>query len=262
MESRSLADRRILITGASSGIGHSLAKELAPYGSRLLLVARRQDALEKLAEEILTLGAADAKTFAGDVTDPKVRDAILQQVRTNWSAIDLLINNAGVSAHGRFVENSEPILRQIMEVNFFAATELTRQAIPLLRKGKDPLIVNVGSILGHRGTPLNSEYCASKFAMRGWSEAIRPELLKEGIELLLVSPGSTDTEFFDHLLSRQGPLPWGESKGIAPQQVARQIVRAIRRHRSEIYPNWRGRMLVMLNRFFPRLVDRLMQRYG
>ncbi len=262
MGHRALADRRILITGASSGIGRSLAKELAPFGPNLLLVARQRKPLEQLAEELLTRGAANALVFAGDITDPQTREAVFQQVHADWSALDLLINNAGISAHGRFVDNSESTLRQILEVNFFAATELTRLAIPMLRKGEDPLIVNVGSILGHRGIPFNSEYCASKFALRGWSEALRPELNREDIDLLLVSPGSTDTKFFDHLLSGKGSLPWAESKGIAPEEVARQIVRGIQRRRPEIFPNWRGRSLVILNRFFPRLVDRIMRRYG
>jgi len=262
MGCRSIVDRRILITGASRGMGAALARELAPHGPHLLLVARSQQPLEELADELRKLGAASAQAWVADVADAQSREAVVQHLRQEWGSFDLLVNNAGISAHGRFANNTEQTLRQIMEVNFFAAAELTRLAIPLLHEGHEPMVINLGSILGHRGIPHNSEYCASKFALRGWSEALRPELGREGIALLLVSPGTTDTEFFDHLVSQEGPLPWGKSKGISPEQVARQIVRGIERNQREIFPNWRGRLFVGLNRFCPRLVDRLMQRYG
>ena len=262
MACRSLNDRRILLTGASSGIGHALAKSLAPLRSHLMLVARRQVLLEQLSDELQQLGAASVELCIGDVTDGGLRTSVIDQMWGDWGGLDLLVNNAGVSAHGRFIANGPETLQQIVEVNFLAAAELTRLAVPLLRKGNDPLIVNIGSILGHRGIPYNSEYCASKFALRGWSEAIRPELLREGIELLLVSPGPIDTEFFEHLISRDEDTPWSKQPGISTEQVARQIVRAIQWRRHEIYPNWRSRVLLWLNRFAPGLVDRVMNRYG
>jgi len=262
MGRRSFTDRHILITGASSGIGAALAKELAPHQPHLLLVARRKNQLEELADELQKLGAASVQTFVADVSDRNSLEAVSLHIRQTWKSLDLLVNNAVISAHGRFENHTEQMFRQIMEVNFFSAVELTRLAIPLLRSGHEPMVVNMSSILGHRGIPFNSEYCASKFALRGWSESIRPELRREGIALLLVSPGTTDTEFFEHLISKQGQLPWGKSKAISPEQAARQIVRGIERGRREIFPNWRGRLFVLFNRFCPGLVDRLMQRYG
>ncbi len=262
MGRRSLDNRRILLTGASSGIGHALALQLAPFGARLLLLARREAPLVELAAELKQLGAASAEPIVGDVTDTEVRTAVAQRIRNDWGGLDLLINNAGVSAHGRFEGSSPEVLRQIMEVDFFAAAELVRETFSLLKAGDDSLVVNIGSILGHRGVPLNSEYCASKFALRGWSEAIRPELTRDGIGVLLVSPGTTDTPFFDHLLAKNEKLPWGEQQGVPAEQVAAQIIRAIEHRRHEIFPNWRGRLLGLLNRFSPRLVDRLMDRYG
>ena len=138
---------------------------------------------------------------------------------TCWGGLDVLINNAGVSAHGRFADSDEPTLRRVMEVNFFAAAELTRLALPLLhvqnpnRRSQNPIpaaIVNIGSIIGHRGLPLNSEYAASKFALRGWSESLRAELAADGVDVLLVSPGTTDTEFFDHLLAKRARPALGQ----------------------------------------------------
>jgi len=262
MGRRLLNDRRILLTGASSGIGRALALQLAPLGTRLLLVARSEAPLAKLASELKHLGATSAETIVGDVTDAELRGLIARRIRDDWGALDLLVNNAGISAHGRFEGSSPEVLRKIMEVNFFAAAELARETLPLLKSGKDPLLVNIGSILGHRGVPFNSEYCASKFALRGWSEAIRPELERDGIDVLLVSPGTTDTEFFEHLIAKGENLPWGEQKGLPAEKAAAQIVRAIERRRNEIFPNWRGRMLGLLNRFSPRLVDRILKRYG
>ena len=262
MSRRSLANRRILLTGASSGIGRALALQLAPFGTQLLLLARREAPLVELTAELKRLGAASAEPIIGDVTDAGLRAAVSDQIRNDWGSFDLLINNAGISAHGRFDGSTPEVLRQIMEVNFFAAAELLRETLPLLKTGEDPLLVNIGSILGHRGIPFNSEYCASKFALRGWSEAIRPELARDGVDLLLVSPGTTDTEFFDHLIAKGEKLPWGEQQGLPAEKAAAQIIRAIERRRHEIFPNWRGRALGLLNRLSPRLVDRMMKRYG
>jgi len=262
MGRRLLKDRRILLTGASSGIGRALALQLAPLHTHLLLLARSEEPLIELTEELKRLGAASAEAIVGDVTDAEVRRLVAQRIREDWGGFDLLINNAGISAHGRFESSSPEVLWQIMEVNFFAAAELVRKTLPLLKAGDDPLLVNVGSILGHRGVPYNSEYCASKFALRGWSEAIRPELARDGIALMLVSPGTTDTKFFEHLIARGEKLPWSDQQGLPPEKVAAQIIRGIQRRRYEIYPNWRGRLLVLLTRTAPWLLDRIMNRYG
>ncbi len=262
MARRVLENRRILLTGASRGVGRELAIQFAKRHARLMLVARGSEVLQSVVAELVSFGAASAEAFVGDVTDPVFRAALIEQIRRDWQGLDVLVNNAGVSAHGHFNAHDAATLRQIMEVNFYAPTELTRLALPLLAEGKDSVIVNLGSILGHRGMPYNSEYSASKFALRGWSEALRAELRVRGIDVLLVSPGTIDTEFFDHLLAKSDSLPWGKQKGISPAAVARQIVRAIELRRTEIYPNWRGRLLVAVNRWAPRLVDRVMNRFG
>ncbi len=259
MARRSLVECRVLITGASSGIGRELSLALSRRGARVLLSARREKWLDAVASECNRAGGS-AERLAGDVTDAAYQDALVQHAVASWGGLDVLVNNAGVSAHGRFADGDDATLRRIMEVNFLAAAELTRRAIPVLSSGTRPAIVNIGSILGHRGIPLNSEYCASKFALRGWSESLRAELAPLGIDVLLVSPGTTETEFFDHLLAKRGALPWGKAKGIPAATVARQTVRALERGRREIFPNWRGRALVLANRLFPRMVDRVMVR--
>ena len=259
---RSIEGRRILLTGASRGVGRALGIELAPLGMHFCLVARSESSLTELAEELDKLGAASVLCFAGDIVSCDTRAKLIELLRDEWGSIDILVNNAGTSAHGRFVASDESTLRGVMELNFFAATELTRLSLPLLSAGKDPVIVNVGSVLGHRGAPYNSEYSASKFALRGWSEAVRAELSREGIDVVMISPGTIDTQFFDHLLARHEETPWPKQKGISPEATALQIANAIRRRKREIYPNWRGRVLVAASRYCPALVDRLMKRYG
>lgn len=261
MARRTLSGSRVLITGASSGIGRALAVELARGGARLVLNGRRQDRLQAAADDVRAAGG-QVMLAVGDVTRADQRAEALAAAQRHFGGLDLLVNNAGVSAWGRFDSASPERLRQIMEVNFFALAEMTRAALPLLADGRDPLVVNIASILGHRGIPLQSEYCASKFAVRGFSEALRAELAKQRIDVLVVCPGSTESEFFEHLIEKTGEMPWPAQPKTPAAVVARQIVRAIERGRHEIVPSRRGQLLVWLNRLAPRLVDRWMERYG
>jgi len=249
-----------MVTGASSGIGRALSLELARQGAAVLMVARREDRLRQACEEIRQAGGR-AELVAGDVTDPLLRQQALKAVEASFGGLDVLVNNAGVGASGRFDQADPQRLRRIMEVNFFALAEMTRLALPLLKQGCRPIVVNVSSILGHRGVPYNSEYSASKFAVQGFSEAIRAELSREGVDVLVVSPGTTRTEFFDRLLERHGEPHWPEHGSVSPEYVAQRIVRAIRQGRHEITPFWLGKLLCLLNRLSPRLVDRIMTRY-
>jgi short-subunit dehydrogenase len=175
--------------------------------------------------------------------------------------VDILVNNAGLGGVGLFEHSNPERLRRIMEVNFFAAVEMIRLAIPLLKRGRNPIVVNVASILGHRAVPYCSEYCASKFALRGFSESLRAELSVHKIDVLVVSPGTTETEFFDSVIHRTAEPPWPKHRPASPAHVASRTIRAIERGRHEIIPYFWGHALVWLNRLFPRLVDRLMTRW-
>jgi short-subunit dehydrogenase len=261
---RKLAGSRIAVTGASGGIGLALAEELATRGAKLVLNARSEDKLRGLAARLAASGA-EVEIAAGDVSEPDVRERILAAASNRFGGLDILINNAGIGTFGRFADSDAERLRRVMEVDFFAAVELTRAAIPLLRAGVKPAIVNVASILAHRGIPYGTEYCSAKFALRGFSEAVRPELNKLGIDVLLVSPGTTDTGFFDNVLKMDVELPWrkqGHSKGVTPQHVARAAAKAIERNTTEIIPSFSGTLMVLANRWAPRLVDRVLKRYG
>ncbi|TWT48464.1 SDR family NAD(P)-dependent oxidoreductase [Botrimarina hoheduenensis] len=256
-----LAGKRALVTGASSGIGRALAVELARRGASVVCLARRAEELAQTAALVENEGAL-AVPVVGDVTDATYRAATLAAAVSRLGGLDLLINNAGVSAHGRFHESSVDRLRQIVEVNLFAAAELIHAATPLLKQGRDPAVVNIGSILGWRGVPHNAEYCASKFALRGFSEAIRPELSRIGVHVLHVSPGTVATPFFDHLIEKQAELPWAARRGESPGRVARLTLDAVARRRKELTIGVGGWWLVQTARHAPWLLDLVMRRYG
>lgn len=258
---RDLAGKRAIVTGASSGIGRCLALELARAGARQVLLARSAEKLENVCDEVRAAGG-QTEMVVGDVTDPAVRGAALERAATEFGGLDLLVNNAGIGAYGRFVEVSPERLRRIAEVNLFAPAEFIREAAPLLQQGNDPAVVNLGSILGSRGLPYSGEYCATKFALHGLSESIRPELARLGIGLLLVAPGATSTDFKDNVIDDHGDAPWTRHGGQPPEQVARATLRGLRQRRRLIIPNTAGWLMVTANRLAPWVVDRVLDRYG
>ncbi len=261
MARRDIQGSRAIVTGASSGIGRALAIELARQGGKVVCMARREDRLQSLAKEIELMGGT-VVCIAGDVTDAAARAKCLESAQSKFGGLDILVNNAGVGAIGPFASSDPQRVRRLMEVNFFALVEMTRSALPMLQQGRRPIIVNVSSILGRRGVPHNSEYAASKFAVHGFSESIRAEFASAGIGVLVVSPGTTDTEFFDRVLESKGGPKWPEHKAVTAEMVARATVRAIRRGSHEITPYVWGRVLVLMNRISPWFVDQLMARYA
>jgi short-subunit dehydrogenase len=260
MAKRSIESCRGILTGASSGIGRALAIQLVRDGAKLLVVARRSERLEELAKEVAD-APGQLHMLAGDVTSAEVRQAAVAQAREIFGGLDLLINNAGTGAMGRFADATPDRLRSVMELNFFAPAEMIRAALPLMKNGKRPMVVNVGSILGHRAIPWYAEYCASKFALRGLSESLRAELDSLGIDVLMVSPGTTKTEFFKSAIDAS-KTPWSSRRGVAPEVVAKRTVAAIRSGRHEIIVGAPAKLLVWLNRLFPRVLDAVLARYG
>jgi len=259
MARRSIEGCRGILTGASSGIGRALAVELVRQGARLVVVARRRERLDELAG-LLADASGRVEVLAGDVTLSDVRQAAVDRAVSAFGGLDLLVNNAGGGAMGRFDLASTDRLRQVMELNFFVAAELIRTALPLLKAGRKPMVVNVGSILGHRGIPGCAEYCASKFALQGLSESLRAEFAPLGIELLVVSPARTQTEFFEQAIDAEKP-PWSRIRGVSPEVVARRTVKAILRGRHEIVIGPSGKLVVWMNRLVPRVMDGILARY-
>lgn len=259
MSRRSIEGKRAIVTGASSGIGWFLAQQLVAQGARVVATARRAERLEELQR---SCPAGCLEIVTGDITDPDVRDQLLQRCQDWLGGLDLLVNNAGIGAMGRF-DNADPQrMRKVFEVNFFAVVELTHAALELLKQGADPMIVNISSVLAHRAAPLKSEYCASKFALHGFSDAIRAELAHDGIDLLLVSPSTTDSEFFDSAIEDQTEKNWKQRGAMSPEVVAAKTIRAIKKGKHEIILTHGGRLLVWLDRLIPGLANKIMARYA
>ena len=149
---RTLSDRRILITGASRGIGRAVAEQAARSGARVAMVARSAALLQSVADS-LTAQGAHVTAIVADVTSDEDRQRILATVVERLGGLDVLINNAGIGSFGHFSSSSEEVLRQVMEVNFFAPAELIRLAVPVLTRGQQPAIVNLASMCGRRGLP-------------------------------------------------------------------------------------------------------------
>jgi len=257
MPRRSLSGLRTILTGATSGIGRALTIELIRRGARVLALGRRADRLATLATEVSQ--PDNYRSFAGDVTNHDDRLAALKLAQHEFGGLDCLINNAGIGALGPFEDADAARLRQIMEVNFFAPVEFIREALPTLAAGNKPIIVNVSSVLGHRAVPDKSEYCASKFAIHGFSDALRAELSPRGIDVLLISPSTTSSEFFDSALGRSNENHF-RFGAMTPESVAIRTASAIASGRHEIILSAGGQLLVWLDRLCPPLANWLVRR--
>jgi short-subunit dehydrogenase len=256
---RTIAGSRMLITGASQGIGRALALAAARRGARVLAAARSDDLLSQMADEAHAAGGT-LEVVRADVTSAEDRQRMAQAALHHFGGLDVLVNNAGIGATGHFAECGPERLRAIMEVNFFGLTETTRVCLPLLRQGHRPAIVNISSIAGKRGIPARSEYSASKFAVQGFSEALRAEMARFGIDVLVVSPGLTQTNFSQNMLEQKARLQMDHMRGMTAEDVAAATLRAIERGSNEVCLTLQGRLIVLVSRFFPRLADRIAAR--
>jgi short-subunit dehydrogenase len=169
--------------------------------------------------------------------------------------LDVLINNAGIGATGHFCETAPENLRKIMEVNFFGTTETTRVCLPLLKEGKTPAIVNISSIAAKRGIPARSDYSASKFAVEGFSQALRAEMVRFGIDVLVVNPGLTQTNFSKNMIEQKARLQMDHLRGMTSEAVAEATLKALAKGRNDTTLSLQGKLLVFVSRFFPRLAD-------
>jgi short-subunit dehydrogenase len=251
---RNIAGLRILITGASQGIGRALAVEAARQGARVLAAARKEPLLRQLADEVRSAGGV-IETVTADVTSTEDREKMVRAAREHFGGLDVLINNAGIGATGHFADVGPERLRQIMEVNFFGLTETTRACLPLLKQGTTPAILNISSIAGKRGIPARSEYSASKFAVQGFSEALRAELAKDGVDVLVLNPGLTQTNFSRNMIEQKALVPMDHMRGMTSEDVARAALRLLQKGKHEATLTLKGKLLVFVARFFPRLAD-------
>lgn len=251
---RELNGQRVLITGASQGIGRALAHEASRRGMKVLAAARSQELLDELASSIRGEGGT-IEVVAADVTSVEGRQAMVEAAQTHFGGLDVLINNAGIGATGHFMDTEPETIRRIFEVNVFGLIETTRAVLPLLREGRSPAIVNISSVVGRRALPARSHYSASKFAVQGFSEALRAELDMHGIDVVVVNPGLTQTNFSQNMLEAKAKVQLDHLRGMTSEAVASRTLDALARGKHEVTFTSRGRLLVLVGRFFPFVVD-------
>jgi len=250
-----IAGKVALITGASEGIGRATAEALARRGARLSLVARSAD---KLAE----VGGPDTVRTAGDLTDPEVRRRAVEATIKRFGAIDILINNAGVGLYAPAWRAPDAEVRQMTELNLFAALGMIQLAVPGMRERGGGMIVNVSSIAGLVALPWFTLYSASKFALVALTAGLRMELKRDRIHCMAVCPGYVRTGFQRNALA--GSPPEGLYKQrrfiITAAQCAEAIARGIEREsRTVVTPRF-GWLLLAASRWFPSLVEGQLER--
>lgn len=248
-----LSEARILLTGATGGIGGVLAERLCAGGARVLLVGRQAARLDQLVARC----GGRAESVAADITETAGRDAVVQAAQ-RFGGINLLINAAGINHFGLLEQHDEGAIAALIQLNVTATLQLTQRLLPLLGEQRRALLVNVGSTFGSIGYPGFAAYCASKFALRGFSEALRRELADTHIKVMYVAPRATRTEMNEHSV-----VAMNDELKVAmddPAMVAETLVAAIVREREELYLGWPEKLFVRLNGVLPRLVDQALRK--
>jgi short-subunit dehydrogenase len=251
----SLENKVIIITGASSGIGAALSRQLTAKGARVALAARSADKLNRVAED-----CPGAIVIPTDVTDPSACQKLIDETVRVFGTIDILVNNAGMSMLARFEDIEDlSILDKLMEINYFGTVYCTRAALPHLKKSQG-LIVSISSLAGKTGVPLRTGYAASKHALHGFFDSLRIELMGTGVDVSIISPDFVDTEIRQHSFARDGtPLgrnPLSHRRMMSAEECARQIIKAMEKRKREVLMG-RGRWLMLGKWLLPQLVDRL-----
>lgn len=251
----------VAITGGSEGIGKALIDALIPLGAKIATCGRNQDKLYNLqvqySNHMLHTIVADVSRY------DDCKNFISSTIET-YGGIDILINNAGISMRALLQDAEVDVIKKVMDINFFGTVYCTKLALNSIieRKGT---IVGVSSVAGYRGLPGRSGYSASKFAVNGWLEAVRTELLDTGVNVMWVCPGFTRSNIRNAALNSkgyaQGESPLNERDLMSSQDCANHIIKAIEKRKRTIILSFSGKETVFMNRFFPSLTDRLVKRF-
>lgn len=251
----------VAVTGGTDGIGKALVDLLLLSGAKVATCARNHDKLYHLQSQYPSY---PLHTVVADVSNENdCRHFIATTIKV-YGGIDILINNAGISMRALLKEATTDVLRKLMDVNFFGAVYCTKYALDSIieRKGT---IVGISSIAGYRGLPGRSGYSASKFALQGWLEAIRTELLDEGVHVMWICPGFTASNIRNAALNKdgqaQGETPLDESKLMSSEKVAQHILHAIEKKKRTQVLTFTGKQTVFMNKFFPSWADKLVQKF-
>ncbi|HXB46057.1 MAG TPA: SDR family oxidoreductase [Puia sp.] len=254
-------DKVIVITGGSDGIGRALIDALIPLGAKIATCARNYDKLYNLQLEYPNILL---HTMACDVSNENDCKRFIVSTIEVFGHIDILINNAGISMHSLFNDVDVDVMKKVMDINFFGAVYCTKYALSSILETKG-IIVGISSTAGYRGLPGRSGYSASKFALRGWLEALRSELIHSGVHVMWVSPGFTASNIRNTALNEKGELqgesPIDENKLMSAEECANYIIKAVEKGKRTLVLTSSGKLAVFMNKFFPSWSDKLMYNY-
>jgi short-subunit dehydrogenase len=250
----------IIITGASSGIGKACAEEFAKRGANLVLAARQYVTLCEITSDLEKRYGIKAIAVQADVSKEEDCKSLIKQALVTFQKIDVLINNAGLSMRALFDEVELSVLKNLMDVNFWGTVYCTKYALPEILKTKGS-VVGISSIAGYRGLPGRTGYSASKFAMNGFMESLRTELLKTGVHVMVACPGFTASNIRVAALAKDGAshgeTSMEEGKMMTAEEVASNIVNGIAARKRTLVMTGQGKLTVWLNKLLPALADKL-----
>jgi short-subunit dehydrogenase len=246
----------VLITGATSGIGKALAIDFLSKGAKVAICSRNADTLLSFSTEI---NSNNLLTVQADVSNEEDCKKFIEKSMNAFHAIDILINNAGISMRAMFQEVDLSVLKQSMDINFWGTVYCTKYTLPYILKSKGS-ILGISSIAGYKGLPCRTGYSSSKFAMQGFLESLRIELLKTGVNVMWVSPGFVSTNIRNTALNASGnaqsETPLNENKLMSAEECASIILKGIEKRKRTIIMSTQGKLTVWINKFFPSFVDK------
>jgi len=253
----SFTNKVVVITGASSGIGMALALDALQRGAKVAVCARND---EKLRQSYTNFSSEQVFCMGADVSKEADCKAFIEAVIAKWGKVDALVNNAGISMRALFEDADVSVIRELMDINFWGTVYCTKYAVTSIRQNKG-VIVGVSSIAGYRGLPGRTGYSASKFAMQGFLEALRTELLHTGAHVMWVSPGFTASNIRNVARSAdgsaQGETPLDEGKLMSAEECARIILDGMEARKRSIIMTGQGKLTVLINKLFGGLADKL-----
>lgn len=248
----------IWITGASSGIGEELSKQLAKQKAKLILSARRIPELERVQQECLQY-TTDVAILQVDLLDNAALPAIAEKAIALFGRIDLLINNGGISQRSSVLETTPDVEQRIMQTNYFSAITLTKAVLPQMEKNGFGNIILMSSITGKIGVPNRSTYCASKHAIIGYFDSLRAELKMRNspVNINIIMPGYIQTNISIHAVTgdgrEQGLMDKGQANGMSVEVCAKKIITAIRKNKKEVLIGRKEILMAYFRRFIPSL---------
>ncbi len=254
-------DKVAVVTGGTDGIGRALVTALLHYGAKVATCGRNHDKLYELQAQH---PSCPLHTLVADVSDEADCRRFIDSTISVYGRIDLLINNAGISMRGLFKDLEIEVIRKVMDINFMGSVYCTKLALPSLIENKGT-IVGISSIAGYRGLPGRTGYSASKFALQGFLESLRTELIDDGVHVMWVSPGFTSSRIRDHALNDKGEQqkenPMDEGKMMSAEECAQHLLTAIAKKKRTLVLTLTGKETVFLNKFLPGLADKLVHKF-